>query len=116
MYVNFVGRHLKDEALGKDILLQSKLYNQVTANPDDEQKVFSLALAFHQIHCAKEAEEFYRKHMALTEKPNVCTLSNLAELLLHSCSNFEESEKLYRTGLSLSSGVNDVRNFFHLYY
>lgn len=36
--VNFFGRHMKDEALGKDVLLQSKLYKSVQT-AEDEQKV-----------------------------------------------------------------------------
>jgi len=108
VYVNFLGRQLKDEALGRDMLLTSKLHRTVELTPDDEQKVFSLALAFHQIHCVDEAEHLYRKHMSLTEKVNICTLSNLAELLLHSRLNFEEAEKLYRLGLQMSAGANDT--------
>ena len=39
VYVNFLGRQVKDEQLGKDILLNSKLYKQVSQGPPDEQKV-----------------------------------------------------------------------------
>ncbi len=46
--------------------------------------------------------------MTMTDKMNICTLSNLAELLLHSRLNFEESERLYTQGLAMTSGVNDV--------
>jgi len=107
-YVNFLGRQVKDLKLGKDILLQSKLYKQVSQNADDETKVFSLGLAFHQINCVDEAEELYRKHLTMQEKVNICTLSNLAELLLHARQNFAEAEKLYRQGLQLADGYNDT--------
>jgi hypothetical protein len=100
---------VKDEKLGRDILVQSKLYKQVqSSEQDDEQKVFSLALAFHQIHCVDEAELYYNKHLQMADKVNICTLSNLAELLMHSRLNFEEAERLYKKGLVLAGGYNDV--------
>jgi len=107
-YVNFLGRQVKDLKMGKDILLQSKLFKQVAQNPEDETKVFSLGLAFHQINCVDEAEQLYRKHLSMIDKMNICTLSNLAELLLHSRLNFAEAEKLYRQGLALADGSNDT--------
>jgi len=107
-YVNFLGRQVKDLKLGKDILLQSKLYKHVALSADDETKVFSLGLAFHQIGCVDEAEQLYRKHLSMVDKVNICTLSNLAELLLHSRLNFTEAEKLYKQGLQIADGANDT--------
>jgi hypothetical protein len=39
VYVNFLGRQVKDEQLGRDILINSKLFKQVSQGPPDEQKV-----------------------------------------------------------------------------
>jgi len=104
-YANFLGRHVKDEASAKVMLLESKLYKYVEENPS-ESDVFALALAFHQIHCVDEAEKLYRTH--LQSNKNVYSLSNLAELLLHSRRNFEEAEKLYMNGLNLASSARET--------
>jgi len=105
-YANFLGRYAKDETAAKEMLLQSQLYLSVQQNPPSEQSLFSLALAFHQIHCVDEAEELYRKHMALSK--NVYNLSNLAELLVHSHHQYEEAEKLYLQGLEMISGAHET--------
>jgi len=105
-YANFLGRYSKDEAQAKQMLEESRLFTFVQANPTEEQAIFSLALAFHQIHCTDEAEALYRQHLALTT--NVYTLSNLAELLVHSRGSFEEAEQLYRKGISIISGARET--------
>jgi hypothetical protein len=70
--------------------------------------VFSLALAFHQLHCVDEAEMYYNKHLQMTDKANYITLSNLGELMLHSRMNFEEAERLYKQSLFLAGGYYGV--------
>ena len=89
------------------MLESSGLYQHVKVDPD-EKSVFSLALAYHQIHCVDEAEELYRKHLEQTQYKSIFTLSNLAELLLHSRRNFKEAEELYKRGLTITAGANDV--------
>jgi len=106
-YTNFLGRHTKDEVSAKNVLESSGLYQHVKVDPD-EKSVFSLALAYHQIHCVDEAEELYRKHLEQTQYKSIFTLSNLAELLLHSRRNFKEAEELYKRGLTITAGANDT--------
>lgn len=123
-YVNFIARQIKDEAIAKQILEASKLAEKVTAfleteekekliltaeeKSEEEQAVFSLALAYHQIHAVSEAEELYRAHMRITDKHSLYTISNLAELLAHARGCFDEAEALYKEGLELVGGYNDV--------
>lgn len=73
-YMNFVGRVFQDEAGAKKLLEKSPLYQHLQANPTDETRIFSLALAYHQIHYIEEAEKWYREHLSLTKKPNIYTL------------------------------------------
>lgn len=107
-YANFLGRQLKDEVVAKTIIYSSKLYKYVEENPDDATATFCLALSFHQIHCTEEAERLYRRHISMSEQPNVCTLCNLAELLVHSRFEFREAENLYQQGLELSCYANET--------
>lgn len=41
-------------------------------------------------------------------RPNVYTISNLAELLVHSRNQFEEAEKLYQGALSVHGGCHET--------
>jgi len=107
---NFLGRHSKDEHAAKLILEQSKLYKHLQEHPDDENALFSIALAYHQIHCVDEAEELYRKCLRVRSKKfnPVYILSNLSELLVHSRFAFEEAEKLYMEGLEAAGGYHET--------
>ncbi|PRP85015.1 hypothetical protein PROFUN_07303 [Planoprotostelium fungivorum] len=107
-FTNFIGRHYANEALAKQLLESSRLYQLVNGENANEQKIFALALAYHQIHCVDEAEALYRKHMKMVSHANVYTISNLAELLVHSRFNFEEAETLYRRALEAHGGCHET--------
>ncbi len=72
---NFLGRRVKDYTQAKEVLMQSKLYDLVEKEENPEENhIFDLALAFHQIMCVEEAEKLYRRHLDLNPRGVNCTL------------------------------------------
>jgi len=105
-YTNFCGRRLNEEKTKE--FLEKQIQPYLEQNPEDEKLLFTIALAYHQIHCIDEAESMYRKQLAITKKPNIYTLSNLAELMTHSRFKFDEAEQLYRQALEINGGHHET--------
>lgn len=83
-YVFFVARQYHDKNAASMLLRSSALKSYIDANPDGDPEaerteyadsVFSLALAYHQIPMAEEAEKLYRQHLRIYPKHNIYTLS-----------------------------------------
>eukprot|EP01102_Stenamoeba_stenopodia_P000489 TRINITY_DN10466_c0_g1_i1.p1 TRINITY_DN10466_c0_g1~~TRINITY_DN10466_c0_g1_i1.p1 ORF type:complete len:521 (+),score=85.98 TRINITY_DN10466_c0_g1_i1:336-1898(+) len=106
--VNFIARQLKDTQLCKSLLKNSRLLRNLETDRKDPDSIFSMALAYHQVPMREEAEQLYREHLQMTPKPNLYTLSNLAELLLHSAGKVKEAESLYRQALQRAGGHNET--------
>eukprot|EP01116_Phalansterium_solitarium_P008926 TRINITY_DN22898_c0_g1_i1.p1 TRINITY_DN22898_c0_g1~~TRINITY_DN22898_c0_g1_i1.p1 ORF type:complete len:619 (+),score=181.33 TRINITY_DN22898_c0_g1_i1:71-1927(+) len=117
-YVNFMSRRRRASADSLYTKLNtSRLFKMVEERPDDDHRTFSLALAYHQIDkhepSASAAESLYKKHLELAREKGafssrICTLSNLAELVLHWRLDFDTAEQLYAEGLELSGGANET--------
>lgn len=105
--VNFIARQTKDRQLASQLIRESALMRHLQESPDADS-IFAMALTYHQVPLAEEAETYYRRHLALTPKPNVYALSNLAELLLHSCQRIDEAQNLYEQALQRARGHNET--------